>query len=57
MKSSFSIKFNTLRKDRKLSIKEVALMTGVSPREVKKWENGSLRGTSRRRDKKRVFNN
>ena len=41
MKSSFSIKFNTLRKDRKLSIREVALMTGVSPREVKKWEKGA----------------
>ncbi len=40
MKSSFSIKFNTLRKDRKLSIREVALMTGVTPREVKKWEKG-----------------
>ena len=41
MKSSFSIKFNTLRKERKLSIREVALMTGVSTREVKKWEKGS----------------
>ena len=38
MKSSFSIKFNTLRKERKLSIREIALMTGVSTREVKKWE-------------------
>ena len=41
MKSSFSIKFNTLRKERKLSIREIALMTGVSTREVKKWEKGS----------------
>ncbi len=41
MKSSFSIKFNTLRKDRKLSIREIALMTGVTPREVKKWEKGA----------------
>ena len=41
MNSSFSIKFNTLRKERKLSIREVALMTGVSTREVKKWEKGS----------------
>ena len=41
MKSSFSIKFNTLRKERKLSIREVAIMTGVTTREVKKWEKGS----------------
>ena len=41
MTSSFSSKFITLRKERKLSIRDISLMTGVSTKEVKKWEKGS----------------
>ena len=41
MKSSFSSKFNALRKKRKLSVREIAVMTGASTKEVKKWEKGT----------------
>ncbi len=41
MKSSFSAKFNSLRKERKLSVRDISLMTGVPLREVKKWDKGS----------------
>jgi len=41
MTSNFSSKFTTLRKERKLSIKDISLMTGVSTKEVKKWEKGT----------------
>ena len=41
MTSSFSSKFITLRKERKLSIRDISLMTGVSTKEVKKWEKGT----------------
>ena len=41
MTSSFSTKFITLRKERKLSIRDISLMTGVSTKEVKKWEKGT----------------
>lgn len=41
MKSSFSVKFKSLRKERKLSLRDISLMTGVPVREVRKWEKGS----------------
>jgi len=41
MKSNFSSKFNALRKKRKLSVREVAVMTGTSIKEVKKWQKGT----------------
>ena len=41
MTSNFSSKFTTLRKERKLSIRDISLMTGVSIKEVKKWEKGT----------------
>ena len=41
MTSSFSSKFNALRNERKLSIREIAVMTGASTREVKKWTKGT----------------
>ena len=41
MTSNFSSKFTTLRKERKLSIRDISLMTGVSTKEVKKWEKGT----------------
>ena len=41
MKSSFSSKFNALRKKRKLSVREISVMTGASTKEVKKWEKGT----------------
>lgn len=41
MKSNFSSKFNALRKKRKLSVREIAVMTGTTTKEVKKWEKGT----------------
>jgi predicted transcriptional regulator len=41
MTSNFSSKFSTLRKERKLSIRDISLMTGVSTKEVKKWDKGT----------------
>ena len=41
MTTSFSRKFNALRNERKLSIREIAVMTGATIKEVKKWTKGT----------------
>lgn len=41
MTSNFSSKFTSLRKERKLSIRDISLMTGVPSKEIKKWEKGT----------------
>ena len=40
MMSNFQNTFNRLKKERQLSMKQVASFTGVKVKDVKKWETG-----------------